>query len=162
MSIPFVNSTNDYFQKDKHTLIINWGVVNDYLITQEYAIQEIGVYKKAYDYFIDYPQNFDGATMTEDLKDVFNLDLDAMLHDFFYIKYNVSSSYKYTQIADDIFYVETIRKGKSSWNAGARRMLLRLKSILGFSLYSKYIVKRVITEENITEFISDVSTLKKV
>jgi hypothetical protein len=161
MPIPFITSSNDYFNQEPNKLLLNWKVVDTYLVTQEYTIEEIAVYKKAYDYFIENPNSYDGATMTEDLKDVFNLDLDAMLHDFFYLRYNVSASFKYTKIADETFYRETIRKGKSSWNAGVRNVLLVTKSLLGFHLIAKYILNRNMSEKDKTEFMSDISTLIK-
>lgn len=161
MALPFVSSKNNYFQQDYNKLILNWSIVTSYLITQGYSMEEISIYKVAYFFFIEHPLSFDGATMTEDLCDVFNLDLDAMLHDFFYVKFSVSASYYYTQIADILFFKETLRKGKSSWNAGFRRFLLKLKSFLGYSLYARYVLKREMTPEQTTEFKRCVDILSK-
>ena len=154
-------STNDYFSKTAVKLLDNWITIQAYLFLKGYDSLEIKVYKKAYDYFSKNPLDFDGATMTEDLCDLYNLDLDAMIHDYFYIVYNVSSSYNYMALADALFYHETLRKGKSSWNAGFRRFLLKLKSFLGFSMYSRLIMKRVFTEQNKGDFINDFKTLSK-
>lgn len=43
-------------------------------------------YKKAFTYFRTFPHKFDGATIVKDLNDLPNLDLDAMLHDYEYLK----------------------------------------------------------------------------
>lgn len=161
MAIPFVNSSNDYFKQNFNKLHLNWRIVDMYLITQQYVPEEIGVYKKAYFFFVNNPSLYDGATMTEDLHDVFNLDLDAMLHDYFYIHYNVAGSYKYTQIADKLFTEETLRKGKSSWNVGVRVVLLKLKSWLGFALFAKHIAKRIMSFDDKANFMEDVRILAK-
>lgn len=161
MALPFINSKNDYFFQDFNKLVLNWKIVDSYLIIKGYNWNEIEIYKKAYFYFIKYPDHFDGATMTEDLRDVFNLDLDAMLHDYYYVKYGVSASFRYTKIADDLFFIETLRKGKSSWNAGYRRVMLKLKSYCGFHLYVKYVLKREFTDEHKALFLSDVEILLK-
>lgn len=161
MSLSFINSKSDYFHQTKEVLIYNWSVFTVYLKIKGYSEVETKIYEKAYLYFIDHPDHFDGATMTEDLYDVFRLDLDAMLHDFYYINHKVSASYKYTQMADQLFFKETLRKNKSTWNAGARKFLLKLKSVLGFNLYVKYALKRIMTEEHKKSFISDYETLTK-
>lgn len=161
MALSFITSENDYFTQTHDVLLFNWDIFTDYLKIKGYSTDEIEVYKKAYLYFMDNPLDFDGATMTEDLYDVFRLDLDAMLHDFYYVEYNVSASYIYTRMVDDLFFIETRRKNKSSWNAVARRVLLRLKSWVGFHLYVKHVLKRVMTQEHKELLLKDIETLTK-
>jgi hypothetical protein len=48
--------------------------------------EDINLYKIAFDYFRSYPDQFDGATIVKDLVDIGELDLDAMVHDYEYIK----------------------------------------------------------------------------
>lgn len=157
--MPFLSSKNDYFQQCNSVLEINWKIVVKYLITQGYSVEGIEPYKKAYEYFMVNTLSFDGATMTEDLNDVFNLDLDAMLHDYHYIHYNVAGSYYFTRIADNLMYTEMLKKRKSSWNAGARRVLLRLKSYLGFSWYARTKMGRVMSISDKINFLKDVEIL---
>lgn len=156
-------SNNDYF-KSRSALILhhNWRLIEQYLQLKGYGWPEVEVYKKAYDYFSIHPYEFDGATKTEDLYDLFNLDLDAMLHDYHYIVYNVSASFKYTKIADRLFFKETLRKSKSTWNAGFRNFLLQTKTyVFLYPLIAKYIFKRNMTPENKTDFIYNLNTLNK-
>lgn len=159
MPLPFLKSKNDYFQQDKRTLTKKWTKVYNYLTIKGYSFDEIKPYRRAYFYFVFFPHQFDGATMTEDLRDFMNLELDAMLHDFHYIAFNVSSSYKLTQQADKLMCDQMLRKGKSSWNTGARRVLLKLKSLVGFHLYSKHVLKREVTQDNIENFNRDLKLL---
>lgn len=48
--------------------------------------EDINQYRKAFQYFQRFPFKFDGATIVKDLNDLPNLDLDAMLHDYEYLK----------------------------------------------------------------------------
>lgn len=48
--------------------------------------EDIKDYQSAFKYFQRFPFKFDGATIVKDLNDLPNLDLDAMLHDYEYLK----------------------------------------------------------------------------
>lgn len=55
----------------------------------EYFLNLKGVnpdkYLEAYDYFVENPKKYDGATIVKDLDDVFGLDLSALRHDYDYL-----------------------------------------------------------------------------
>lgn len=85
-----------------------------------YTVKQCKVYQKAYNYFLDNRgDGFDGSTFSKDLFDVYSfdgkhgLDLDAMLHDYWYIVYNVSFSWLYVEMADRLFSSEIAKKNKS-------------------------------------------------
>ena len=136
------NSSSSYFHQDNETLATGRRNLVKYLGIKGYERDEITLYKKAYDYFVANPAEYDGATMTEDLCDLPGLDLDAMLHDWIYIVYNASGNYRYIWMADKLMREEMKRKGKSTINAGLRFVLLALKTLLFYPAYSYLFKKR--------------------
>lgn len=121
-------SSNNYFRQDPFILKENRKKVDEYLVLKGYELSERDFYIRAYDHFIYFPEDFDGATMTEDLPDIENLELAAMLHDYIYVKYKASGSFKYSWISDRLMRMEMRRMGKSSWNTGVRFVLLIFKA----------------------------------
>lgn len=121
-------SSNNYFRQDPFRLKENRKKVDEYLTLKGYELSQRDEYLKAYDHMTYFPEDFDGATMTEDLPDIENLELGAMLHDYLYIRFNGSGSFKYSWIADKLLRLEMRRMGKSSWNTGTRFVLLILKA----------------------------------
>lgn len=72
---------------------------------------------RAFDYFEQHPERFDGATFVKDLNDVPGIDLSAMVHDYEYIEilpmYNGIGWLRY-KIASDFRYgkhMELLGKG---------------------------------------------------
>lgn len=163
MENPF-KSENTFFHQDPYILKQYRGKVENLLVVKGYNYAQIQVYLRAYDYFTYHKESFDGATMTEDLCDIPGLDLDAMLHDYLYIKYNAAGSYKYICKADKLIRTEMYRKGKSTINAGLRFVLLVLKTFLiPYPLYSRIFKGRKMSDadkEQIDHIISILSTKK--
>ncbi|MBO2546085.1 hypothetical protein J0871_16840 [Salegentibacter sp. BDJ18] len=146
-------SRNNYFQKPAITHKLNRGKIKYYLEQiKGYSQTQANIYLAAYDYFVRNPEQFDGATKTEDLYDLEGLELAAMLHDWLYIYLNASASYKYTWYADKLMRSEMRRMHKSSWNTGARFVLLLLKSIAGFPMYCRFIKKRKMSLQDKMDF----------
>lgn len=121
-------SSNNYFRQDPFNLKENRKKVDEFLTLKGYELSERAEYLKAYDHMTYFPEDFDGATMTEDLPDIENLELAAMLHDYLYIRFKASGSFKYSWICDKLMRLEMKRQGKSSWNTGVRFVLLLLKA----------------------------------
>lgn len=118
-------SNNNYFKKPAITHKLNRGKVKYYLEEiKGYSPAQANIYLAAYDYFVINPEEFDGATMTEDLCDVKGLELTAMLHDYLYIALNASASLHFIRLADKLFFQEMKRMDKSSWNLGYRKFAL--------------------------------------
>jgi hypothetical protein len=123
-------SSSNYFHQDSAILSENRKNIDLYLQLKDYSLQQRAIYLKAYDYFVQYPLHYDGATMTEDLFDVAGLELASMLHDYLYIEYNVAGNYRYRLMADKLFRREMRKMNKSTWNGGARYVLLLIASFV--------------------------------
>ena len=115
--------------------------------TWKYKAVEAYIYLQAYDYFVQNPNEFDGATLTEDMPDIPNLDLDAMLHDYLYVALNASADWDYMVKADELFKKEMYRRQKSSWNSWYRNSALYLKTPF-FLFKAKHLKGRRITGED--------------
>lgn len=98
----------------------NWQKCRKLLSAKDYNRNEIKVYKKAFLFFAVNPNEFDGASYSKDLCDIKGLDLDAMLHDYHYCKYNVCSNFATKWKADWIYAKGVERKGKSLYSAYGR------------------------------------------
>ena len=122
------SSSNNFFHQEDHFIFQGKSEMDIILQLWGYELSERGPYRHAYDYFVKNPEQFDGATMTEELCDIPWLDLDAMLHDYLYVGLNASASLKYMWKADKLLRQEMRRKGKSSWNTGYRFTMLVLKT----------------------------------
>jgi hypothetical protein len=129
-----LGSENHFFNQDSKVLQVLRKDVNYLLVIKGYNYKQVDIYLKAYDYFILNPKDFDGATLVNDLCDLPNLDLDAMLHDFHYLVYNVAANLKYKQMADEIFKIGIERKGKSNYSGWTRK--------LGLWLATPYLILR--------------------
>lgn len=120
-------TTNDYFERE-NMVLHGKEYLESLLLIWEYEIQEREIYKQVFDHFVKNPQQFNGASYTEELCDIPGLDLDAMLHDYLYVVLNASVSFKYTWKADKLLRNESRRRGKSTWNTGYRFIMLVLKT----------------------------------
>ena len=145
-----LGSESTYFFQDKELLNHNRVLVVQVLLFNCYSFKEIGIYLDAYDYFIKNPNAYDGATLVRDLYDIPNLDLDAMLHDYFYIIFNVASNLITKWKADWLYCQEQICKGKPKKSAYARFIGLTFTSI-EFLIYTK-IKRGKITEQQKQKF----------
>lgn len=98
------------------------------LTIKGYNQKQIELYLEAYDYFGINPSGYDGATAVKDLCDIPWLDLDAMLHDYHYLKFNAAAQGKYKEMADEIFKVGIAKKGKSGYSSWSRKAGLWIAS----------------------------------
>lgn len=141
------NSHSDFFYKSPHVLSGIRRNVDSFLTLKGYESYQRSFYLVAFDYMRDNPQHFDGATMTEDLPDVEGLELAALLHDYIYVQHNASGSFKFSWMADKLMRSEMRRMGKSSWNTGARFVLLILKAPF-FVPYTYFFKGRRMSDKN--------------
>lgn len=82
---------------------------------------DIDDYLIAFDFFCEYPQYYDGATIVRDLYDVaywyngkrLKLDLDAMLHDYDFIK-GVEKTVKGFARSNVRYYKNMLKNGKGN------------------------------------------------
>jgi hypothetical protein len=109
-----------YFSNTLQKLQIDRINIRVLLSIKGYEQDQINIYLNAFDYFSNYPNDFDGATISKDLVDIPDLDLDAMLHDYHYLICKVSSSFRYKFKADWIYAKEQERKGKGQYSSFTR------------------------------------------
>lgn len=101
-------SSSNYFFQDKDRLAHKREVMVYMLKSRFYRDYWISYFLDAYDFFCDNPSAYNGATMSQDLHDIApdgainGLELAAMLHDWLYVVYNVSTNRKYMKKADKV------------------------------------------------------------
>jgi hypothetical protein len=78
-------SKSTFFLKSKEELAKKWYLLEITLIDFKFTEHEIKGFKNAYNFFLENPYEFDGATIVRDLNTINELDAPAMLHDFKYI-----------------------------------------------------------------------------
>jgi len=130
-----LGSNSNYFRQPKEILVDSRDKVFRLLDLKGYSFNEIAVYLKAFDYFCEKVDQFDGATIVKDLQDLPRLDLDAMLHDFHYLNYNVGVNFITKWQADWIYAKGNERKGKGSYSSFSRFIGLTFIGI-GFVPYA--------------------------
>lgn len=129
--IGIFKSENSYFDQSDAKLSVNREKIRRFLSEMKgYSSAQINYYLTAYDYFQVNKLHYDGATMTEDLCDIENLELCSMLHDWMYIHLKTSGNLKYRLLSDKLFRSEMSRMRKSSWNRGYRFVALLIISLL--------------------------------
>ena len=77
----YKTSYSTYFLTLKNA-VVEWQKIETLLLIKGRSIQDIDNYKIAFNFFVENPTLYDGATIVKDLEDLPRLDLDAMLHDF--------------------------------------------------------------------------------
>lgn len=145
-----LGSQSRWFHKDPEELKIKRLEIITLLKIKGYRSDQIEIYLKAYDYFCVNPDSYDGATIVKDLCDIPRLDLDAMLHDFHYIVYNVSKSFKTKFLADWIYAKGQESKGKGSYSSFSRFLGL---TIVGLFFVPYTVLKK--RNKNIDSMINE-------
>jgi hypothetical protein len=115
-----LGSKSTYFSQSFEKLTVDRAKVNLLLLYKGYNQEQVDIYLKAFDYFSKNTLEFDGATVVKDLVDIPGLDLDAMLHDYHYIFYRISSSFSLKFKADWIYSKGQERKGKGQYSSFSR------------------------------------------
>ncbi len=154
-----LGSKNNFFKKTPAELFQSFQQMKKLLEIKGYKQSEINVYKDAYNYFWADPNAFDGATIVKDLCDLPGLDLDAMLHDYHYLKHGVASNFVTKWKADWLFAKGNERKGKGQYSAYSRLIALTIIGI-GFVPYVR-IKRGKITKNQKTEFLKEYQLLIK-
>ncbi len=131
-----LGSKSHYFHQSKELLFESRDKVFRLLDLKGYSFNEILIYLEAFDYFCENKTQFDGATIVKDLQDLPRLDLDAMLHDYHYIAYNVGSNFVTKWQADWLYAKGNERKGKGQYSAFSRFVGLTIIGI-GFVPYAR-------------------------
>ena len=130
-----LGSKSKYFQQSAKVLKQRRKDVYTILYLKGYSFNQITIYLRAFDFFCESPNSFDGATIVKDMQDVPLLDLDAMLHDYHYLTFSVASNFKTKWKADWLFAKQMEKKGKGLYTAYSRFIALTIVGI-GFVPYS--------------------------
>lgn len=154
-----LGSHSNYFKQSKEYLFEERKRVFLFLDLKGYSVNEIAIYLKAFDYFCQNPDLFDGATIVKDLQDLPHLDLDAMLHDFHYLSYNVGVNFITKWQADWMYAKGNERKGKGQYSAFSRFIGLTIIGI-GFVPYA-YLKRGKISNQQKKQFLEEYQLLIK-
>lgn len=147
-----LGSKSTYFLQDPDTLKncrIDFVL---YMKSQRYDMPKREVYLKAFDYFCQNPSKYDGATFVKDLCHIPGLDINAMLHDYHCVVYNIAADY-YTKWKGDWLYakeMERTGRGQLSW---VNFFLLKLIGTLHL-MYANY-KRGYITGQQMINFEKD-------
>lgn len=118
-------SKNNFFNKSRFKIQKYRNQLIELLNIRARNQDDINQYLLAYDYFTVRPFAYDGATIVKDLNDLPNLDIDAMLHDYWYLT-GANRSFKRKWIADYKYIRNMEKNGK-----GIRVFRLLLLTISG-------------------------------
>ncbi|NJB83603.1 hypothetical protein [Wenyingzhuangia aestuarii] len=135
-------SKNDFFKKQHfegltqrfQRLEAKYFVLKRLLEIKKFHKNEISLFLSAYDYFIEHPTAYDGATIVKDVYDIPKLEVSAMLHDYQYLVYLPSYSgkswFKAKKTYDKQYCNNLIRFGKIKHErvAQIRYALLRIST----------------------------------
>lgn len=149
----------DFFKQKDEMLLYFRKRMEDYLLEKNYTLEQIQLYVNAYNYFWSNPNNFDGATLVKDLHDISKLDLDAMLHDYHWLIYNVASNFKYQFLSNYAYSFGMRKKGKKI--APITRMI-GLTIIMPFAFIYSICKRGFINEWQKKQFKKDYKTLKLI
>lgn len=152
-------SDNKFFYQDKETLDKHYLDLLYILDMWKLPPTIQKLYIDAYLYMVKHPEDYDGATIVNDLTIIPGLDIWAMVHDYLYVVFNVAVNWKAKYIAD-VIYAKLMRIFKVSWGAA---WVVRFGGLLittpFFYCREKYYNKKVYTTTNRKEFENLVKTL---
>lgn len=115
----FKKSKSNFFRQPKMALQYKrqllWSVLKDFEVQKQWPFIE------AYDYFMENPTQFDGATIVKDVPTIRGLDAPAMLHDYQYIHIAFWTRKGFAQ------------KIKSDWNYGCNMEQLGVLPIIAYT-----------------------------
>jgi len=152
-------SKSNYFYQTEDKLKTSLKKMKLFLYLKDYKTTEQKVYGKAFKFFMNNPHKFDGATIVKDLYDLKGLDIDAMLHDYHFVNYNVGSSFTWKWKADWLFAKGNERKGKGLYSAYSRFAGLTIAGVY-FVPYT-YIMRGKIREWQKQAFTEDFNTISR-
>lgn len=133
------NSTSDFFNQKKYNLNLIWlSLIDNLLINYNFNKLDKIRFREAYNYFIDNPSHFDGATIVKDITQIKGLDIPAMAYDHAYI---MAKNIK-DRLKADWQYSQDYRKFEVPWTiAYSRMVLLIFINITGIYYLGKFLKK---------------------
>jgi len=141
-------STNTYFYNSKNVLAQGVEDAKVYLWLKGFYIEQIYIFLEAYNYFIKYPNHYDGATFSQDLYDISGLELASMLHDYLY-KIGGYASKETLRQADAILIRVMRQCNKSGAEIKYRQVrLFILREILNYAWINRTFRGKTLTVQN--------------
>lgn len=125
-------SRNDFFKQERSVLMDKRERLVSVLL--DFNVMDIDRFLLAYDYFVEFPEDFDGATIVKDLDTIYNLDAPAMVHDFEYLINQVWKSPVKKFKADIQYSKDMERTGKHPVIAYFRGFLLIISTPIYYLL----------------------------
>lgn len=108
----YKKSKSNFFNREDDLLNRDYDRMTNYLNGIESTKSQCVFYQTAYKYFRRNKDKYDGATIVKDLIHIKGIDINAMLHDYMYLKYKVSANIYYKFLADYVYAKEMERCGK--------------------------------------------------
>ena len=154
-------SKSDYFKKSSAELKQGREDMIVFLHIKNFDPDQIGWFCKAYDYFIENPKEYNGASYSQDLYCISTLELWSMLHDWFYIALNVWADRYYMRQSDKILRL-TMHKGNDAGFEMNWRTV-RLFFLRGlYPWYNRAFKGRVMTDQNKKDMRLAIHTFKRL
>lgn len=153
-----LGSKSHFFKNSDEFLILSRNKMRRYLSDNNYSPDQISVYQKAFYFFCENPDLFDGATIVKDLHHIPGLDLNAMLHDYQYLNYKCACNL-YMKWYCDLLYAKEMEKMGKGFTAWVYWSLLKLSGI-PFCIYS-LVKKGSPSVSNEYDFFKDYNCLTK-
>lgn len=151
-----LTSKSNYFQQSPFKLASNRELLIGYLDLKGFNRTQRKIVLEAYDFFIENPNRFDGATMSQDLFDLTKsgnydgLEIAAMIHDYIYIHLGANLSRKAMKLADNVMKVVMIKTNKSGFEIGRRMFLLKIIN-RPFAWYTRFKTGNTITDAQLVQ-----------
>lgn len=121
---------------------------------------EVNNFVKAFEFFEEFPDKFDGATVVRDFYILNGLDVCAMIHDYMYVKYNLPVNFL-NKIKADYIYCKYLRKFNISWwSVWAVRFCGLVASSPIYAVYKKVKFNQTHTNQDSLEFINYIKDFK--
>jgi hypothetical protein len=129
-------SKSTFFLKSKDELVAkHWYLLEMVLKDYNFTEHEIIDFYRAYNYFTENPNEFDGATIVRDLDTIKGLDAPAMVHDYRYVlAYRIKDRIR----ADKEYLTNMIKLGVHPVSAYLRVYLLIFLNISGIYKIRQY------------------------
>lgn len=125
-------SRNNFFTKSESELKEKKELLELVLIDSK--VEDIVLFLNAYDYFCNFPEDFDGATIVKDLDTIRDLDAAAMVHDYEYLVNKVWKNPIKKTIADIEYAQHMEQTGKHPFTAYFRCFLLIISTPIYYLL----------------------------
>jgi len=117
-----LKSTSNYFKQSKANLLLCYKDMLWILENRGFSEKEIGYFESSYNYFCLFPDEYDGATATQDLVDVpakelgyDGLEFSSMVHDWIYVSLRARYSVIQMRAADEIMEIIMKKMNKSKF-----------------------------------------------